>query len=227
MKVGLFPSTLTGDELFVFVIDRDLRAVLMADTLLTWCGLGLLALGLLVCLRGLRRGGWRRFEIDQARFGLGNQTITLRPNSADRQIAYKLWVELSTRKIGLPVNLNDDVISEVYDSWYDFFAVTRELVKDIPSSKLRRNDTQQIIRLSIDVLNTGLRPHLTKWQARFRCWYEGAIMRDDGQRRSPQEVQREFPEYQALKEELEALNEGLIRYRDKMYELATSGLSWQ
>lgn len=49
---------------------------------------------------------WQRFEIEEAEFGLGDQKITLRPNDLDRQIAYKIWVELSTRKIGLPINLD-------------------------------------------------------------------------------------------------------------------------
>ena len=218
----LLTAQLTGDELLVLILDKNLRATLAIDTLLTCFALGLLVLVLLLCIYRLRRPGFRRFEIDQAQFGLGNQRITLRPNTTDRQIAYKLWVELSTRKIGLPVDLDDDVIAEVYDSWYEFFTVTRELIKDVPVSQLRRHDTQQIIRLSIEVLNTGLRPHLTKWQARFRHWYATAIAPNDAPRRPPQEVQREFPDYQALKEDLEAINRRLICYRDKMYELVTS-----
>jgi len=211
-----------GVRLFAFVLDRNLGAFLAVDAIVVWIGLGLIALFLAVRFFGLRLGGWRRFEIDQAQFGLGNQKLTLRPNETDRQIAYKIWVELSTRKIGLPVDLDDDVISEIYDSWYNFFSVTRELIKDVPVSRFRRRDTEQIIRLSIEVLNTGLRPHLTKWQARFRRWYEKALEQEDRADASPQDVQKEFPDYEALKEDLETVNERLIRYREKMYELVTN-----
>ena len=100
--------------------------------------------------------------------GIGGQKIFLRPNTTDLQIAYKIWVELSTRKIGLPIDLNHDVLLEVYDSWYEFFSVTRNHIKDVPATRFRRKDTEQIIMLSIDILNLEVRPHLTRWQARFR-----------------------------------------------------------
>ena len=166
--------------------------------------------------------GWRRFDIDEADFGLGSQRIRLRPNDTDREIAYKVWVELSTRKIGLPIELTDDVIVEIYNSWYNFFSVTRELIKSVPISKVRRKDTQQIIDLSIEVLNSGIRPHLTKWQAKFRRWYENAL--DDAANRAstPQAIQRKFPDYASLSEDLMRVNQQLMRYRDKMYELVSS-----
>lgn len=213
---------LIGDELVTFVLGGDLRAYLSIDAVVVWVGLGLVVLIVAFRLLGIWRGGWKRFEIDQAQFGLGDQTITLRPNDTDRQIAYQIWVELSTRKIGLEIDLDDDVISEVYDSWYNFFSVTRELIKDVPVSRFRRKDTEKIIRLSIEVLNTGLRPHLTKWQARFRRWYEKALKAEDRADASPQDLQKEFPEYEALKEDLERVNQRLTHYRKKMYELVTN-----
>jgi hypothetical protein len=53
------------------------------------------------------------FEIDRAELGLGDQKISFRANDTDRQIAYSIWVELSTRKIGLPIDAEDDVIAEI------------------------------------------------------------------------------------------------------------------
>lgn len=55
------------------------------------------------------------FEVDSAEFGFGDQKITIKPNQDDRKVAYRIWVELSTRKIGLPIDFEHDVISEVYD----------------------------------------------------------------------------------------------------------------
>lgn len=216
------PSQLSGDEYVAFILDRDFDLFIYVNSVVFW--LIVIALAIVVATRllgpnfGLR--AWKTFEIDEAQFGLGNQKLILRPNNTDRQIAYKIWVELSTRKIGLPIDLENDVISEVYDSWYNFFSVTRELIKDVPVSKFRRKDTEKIVRLSIEVLNAGIRPHLTQWQARFRRWYDRALTQEDDL--SPQEVQRKFPEYNALKEDLEQVNERLIGYRDKMYELVTN-----
>ena len=159
------------------------------------------------------------FEIDGAEIGVGDLKMKFKPNDTDRQIAYSIWVELSTRKIGLPIDPENDVISEIYNSWYDFFGVTRDLVKTIPVSKVRHDSTGKIIKLSIKVLNEGLRPHLTKWQARYRRWYEHQIK--DHFDKSPQEIQKEFPEYDALRADLLAVNNRLIKYREKMNELVT------
>jgi len=157
------------------------------------------------------------FEIDSAELGLGDHKVSFRPNDTDRQIAYSIWVELSTRKIGLPIDAEDDVIAEIYDSWYAFFAVTRELIKDIPVSKVRGSSTSKIIDLSVEVLNEGLRPHLTKWQARFRHWYE--LQMENKTDIDPQELQKKFPAYNELVEDMLAVNKRLIIYRKKMNEL--------
>lgn len=166
---------------------------------------------------------FKNFEIDQAEIGVGNSKFRFKPNLTDKQIAYAIWVELSTRKIGLPIDFEHDVIAEVYDSWFNFFSVTRELVKGVPVNKVKRDSTQAIIKLSIEVLNEGLRPHLTHWQARFRQWYERELKNQDkGEENSildPQEIQAKFPRYEELKSDMLRVNEALIRYRQKMHEL--------
>ncbi|KQY27563.1 hypothetical protein ASD38_16775 [Caulobacter sp. Root487D2Y] len=156
------------------------------------------------------------WEIDQAEVGAGAGKITLKPNMVDRQVAYAIWVELSTRKIGLPIDLDHDVIAEVYESWFQFFTITRDLLKTIPVGKVQDASTQQIIKLSINVLNEGLRPHLTTWQARFRRWYENEISQKAKLADAPQIVQLGFPKYAELTTDLLAVNQRLIKYRAAM-----------
>lgn len=158
------------------------------------------------------------FEIDKADIGIGSGKVTFKPNRADQQIAYKIWVELSTRKIGIPIDFKHDVVYEVYDSWHNFFTITRELVKDIPVSKVKNSSTEKIINLSIEVLNQGLRPHLTNWQARFRYWYEKQLAGATGDI-DPQSIQEKYPRFDELKTDLVAVNSRLIKYREKMREL--------
>lgn len=155
--------------------------------------------------------------VDSAEFGIGDSKVVLRPNRADRQIAYSIWVELSTRKIGLEIDPDHDVLFEIYESWYSFFGVTRELIKSIPAEKLGNKTTADIVSLSIRVLNEGLRPHLTRWQARFKHWYEREIIKDTSI--CPQDVQKDYPEYDALISELLDVNARLVKYRSKMYEI--------
>lgn len=173
----------------------------------------------------LATGGFalKNFEIDQADFGIGDQKFTFKPNLTDKQVAYAIWVELSTRKIGLPIDFDDDVISEIYDSWHGFFTVTRDLIKGIPAQKFRRDSTQKIIGLSIEVLNEGLRPHLTKWQARFRHWYERELRKyDNGGMEDvldPQHIQERFPKFAELKADMDRVNKSLMKYREQMRRL--------
>lgn len=159
----------------------------------------------------------RDLEFNAAEFGFGSSKLQFTPNAIDRQIAYAIWVELSTRKIGLEIDLEHDVISEVYNSWYEFFGVTRELLKEVPAQKLKQKGTRAIVKTSVHVLNDGLRPHLTRWQARFRRWFDAQEINE----KEPQTVQTEFPDFQELTEDLLAINAKLIGYRKTMYELAT------
>lgn len=82
-----------------------------------------LAIGIVVAglaLYGLltrKQPQWtEEFVIDEAELGVGNHKLKLRRNTTTVQVAYKLWVELSTRKLGLPIDLEHDVIVEIYTS---------------------------------------------------------------------------------------------------------------
>lgn len=187
----------------------------------------LLIAGWVVWILFSSRFSVKTFEIDEAQIGVGDQKLSFRPNSTDRQIAYAIWIEVSTRKIGLPVSFEDDVIVEVYDSWYSFFGVTRELIKQIPVQKLNRESTRIILQFSVDVLNEGLRPHLTKWQARFRLWYERELRTYSSEENQdtldPQTIQARFPHYAELKADLQRVNTSLIGYREKLSELVLDG----
>jgi hypothetical protein len=194
-------------------------------TVSLWLILGLTLVAAAFALWRWWAGGFsfRSFEIDQAEIGVGKNKFRFKPNLTDKQVAYAIWVELSTRKIGLPIDFEHDVISEIYDSWHTFFSVTRDLVKGVPVNQVKRDSTQAIIKLSIEVLNEGLRPHLTRWQARFRRWYERELKKydagDGSEVLDPQQIQSHFPHYVELKEDMERVNHALIRYRSKMREL--------
>lgn len=161
------------------------------------------------------------YEIDEAAIGIGDQKIKIKPNYQDMQIAYKLWVELGTRKIGLEIDFNNDVINEIYDSWYEFFKLTRELIKDIPVSKVRKDkSTKELVRIAIEVLNDGLRHHLTKWQARFRKWYDSAIGTNENKGLSPQDIQKKYPEYEKLTRDMIEVNKRIMEYKKILEQLA-------
>jgi len=163
---------------------------------------------------------YSEFEINEVEIGVGSNKIKIKPNDQDLQIAYQLWVELSTRKIGLKIDKDHDVVTELYNSWYDFFKIARELMKSIPVKKVRSNNsTKEIIDLSFKILNDALRPHLTMWQARFRKWYELESKKEKNISLTPQEVQKAFPEYKELEGDILRVNNILISYKEVLEKL--------
>jgi hypothetical protein len=151
----------------------------------------------------------KSFEINCAEIGMKDQ------------IAYKLWVELSTRKIGLSIDYDNDVIIEIYNSWYEFFRITRELIKSVPINKIRKNESSyQLVEVAIEVLNEGIRPHLTKWQAKFRKWYFIESEKAENKGISPQELQKRFSGYEELIADMKRVNANLIRYKEILQKIA-------
>jgi hypothetical protein len=168
---------------------------------------------------------WRRVarqhhvvEVNINLGGIGCMKIC--PTWEDIQIAHQIWTELVTRKAAIPFNPKDDVIVEVYDSWYALFQRTRQLIGDIPGKCIRRDkSTQQIVKIATDTLNLGLRPHLTKWQARYRNWWHNS--EDALKRTTPQEHQKTFPQYAELVEEMLVVNTQMIEYAAQLQKIVT------
>jgi len=154
--------------------------------------------------------------------GIGK--LKIKPGYEEIRIAYKAWVELSTRKAGLVFDDGNDVIVEVYDSWYILFKQMRELIKEIPIEHIRNNnDTDNLVKILVDSLNKGLRPHLTKWHTRFSKWYEIELEKEKSCTspiRYPQEIQKNFPEYELLKNELKQINIDLLQYVSELEKIA-------
>jgi len=131
------------------------------------------------------------------------------------EIAHKIYIELITRKAAIEIEENKDVIIEIYDSWYSLFKTTRNELKSIKGKLLLEDETsKEIVRLLTDILNDGLRPHLTEYQAKFRKWYSEALK--NGDTRSPQDIQKDFDDYQALMSSIKIVNKLLIQYANNL-----------
>ena len=108
-------------------------------------------------------------------------------------------------------------------AWIKAFTFKAHAGIGISISQIENTSTRAIVNLSIDVLNDGLRPHLTKWQARFRRWYDRELKKYDEDLSSSvldlQEIQKSFPAYSELKTDMERVNKSLMNYRKKMQQL--------
>lgn len=135
----------------------------------------------------------------------------------DKEVVYQIWVEMATRKVGLPIDLENDVIVEVYNSWYDFFNIVRNNIKEMPINKI--DSSLDLIDKLVLILNGGLRQHLTSWQAKFRKWYELEKDNRDSANLSPQDIQRKYPLYNELSTDLLKVNAELITLKNDLYNM--------
>lgn len=167
----------------------------------------------------LARHKIKRYKLIKLDINLGKiGKAELKPNIEDIQVAHKIWTQLVTRKAAIPIDPDHDVIVEVYDSWYALFSQVRELISNIPADLIKEEpSTRELVRIATATLNDGLRPHLTRWQAKFRAWYSA----NEGELKTitPQELQKKYPEYQALVADLSRINQQMISYASELKRL--------
>ena len=142
-------------------------------------------------------------------FKLGN--ITYEPSEEDRIVAWKLYAQLKTRKAALIFDENNDVIDDIYDSLYELFPISRDLLMNLPICEIERRPS--IADLVLRVQNDGVRPHLTKWQCDFRRWWNSALENPRNKNKRPQDIQKKYPRYEELIKELKEMNVELTEPR--------------
>ena len=160
-----------------------------------------------------------RWKSQEVSLSFKGPTVRLVPDDEVARIAHQAWAELASRKAGILVE-DDDVIVEVYNSWYALFGALRQLVKEVPVSALHRSsDAKTLLDMLMATINEGLRPHLTKYQARFRSWWKSSAD-SASEALSPQERQREYPEYEELFADMREVNRNLIKLAESLRRLA-------
>jgi hypothetical protein len=139
-------------------------------------------------------------------------------SSANLYIANRIYIELVTRKAAIPFDEEHDVIVQIYDSWYQLFNSVRDEIKGLPEEFLTNgNSSSELIELTLKILNTGLRPHLTIYQSRFRKWYDE--QKDSSIGQHPQDIQRNYPDYDALVGSMKEVNDVLQRYAQQLKKM--------
>lgn len=162
----------------------------------------------------------------EMKFEVGGLSTTYKivRNYANIEIAHKIYIELITRKAAIPLDENNDVIIEIYNSWYNLFQITRNELKNITGDLLHHNEkSSDLIRLATDILNKGLRPHLTKYQAQFRKWHEERMeiekTKSIAEKKSPQDIDKEYPKYNELIGSIKHLNDILFEYSQQLKKI--------
>jgi len=114
----------------------------------------------------------------------------------DRQCAWELYTELSTRvsvigKAGDPqcTNFEGELYAESLDSLYRFFQEARSIMRKFPVGRLSISQDQHLGVMISRVMSDVLRPFLEKWHVDYRHWWES----ESNPRLPPQKRQQEFP----------------------------------
>ncbi len=196
------------------VVMTEMRDWFLSARFLSGLLLGILFLYL--ASRRLRHGSSLTFNLP---FSLGSATINA--SQIDRVAAWKLYIQLKTRKAAVPFDRENDVVIEVYDSLYLLFDSTRTLLLELPPAEYAKDDG--LASLMLRVQNDGVRPHLTRWQADFRRWWTVALSAPENGQRSPQEIQRDYPRYGDLLADLQRTNTELSKFADELLVVARGG----
>jgi len=185
-----------------------------------WLGVCAGALFVVVVRLVLARTRYRTSQVSlNLPFGLGN--ITYEATDQDRVLAWKMYVQLKTRKAALPFDEDHDVIINVFDSLRDVFSVTRDLLSE--ASPHQGEAQRSVADFVLRVLNDGIRPHLTRWHASFAAWWDKAMKLPENDGKSPEDVQRGFPEYDALVADLKKMNDELAQYAGELLLVVHAG----
>lgn len=167
--------------------------------------------------------GRAKYSIVDLQVAIGTDTgitFKVKRDTTNLYIAHRIYLELVTRKAAIPLEEDKDVIVEVYDSWYKLFGLIRDEIKALPGDYLLQHDmTKDLVALTLRILNEGLRPHLTTYQADFRRWYAAAKELPANKDKSPQEIQKGYPRIDALFTNMQEVNGVLKDFADQLYKL--------
>ena len=119
----------------------------------------------------------------------------------DRQCAWELYTELSTRvavigKADDPdcVDFSGELFIESLDSLYSFFREARGIMRRFPVGRLSANHHNHLGVIISRAMTEVLRPFLEKWQVEYRHWWEY----QSNPRLAPLERQKEYHQLQEL-----------------------------
>lgn len=186
-----------------------------------WYLMGVVLLLFLILLFVWRKYLSQKFNIYDMEVeisGSPKASFKVQRNDENLFIANRIYIELTTRKAAIPIDEENDVIEEIYNSWYKLFGIIRDEIKTVPGCYLKSHDpTIALIGLSTKILNEGLRPHLTEHQAKFRKWYDQEKAKNENI--NPQELQRRYPDYVNLIASMKQVNQTLLQYSNELNKL--------
>jgi len=157
------------------------------------------------------------FEIAVPVFGGPKISGTWAPDRAEREAAWKMYVELVTRVSVEELGPEEGLVREALTSLYSLFASTREILREggPAVAKVKRGADQSFGSIAVAILNRVLRPYLAKWHPAL----------GEYESRRPAEIsqaewERAWERNGQLRDELAAVRVTLTQYADVLAQVA-------
>jgi hypothetical protein len=145
-------------------------------------------------------------------FDLGK--ITLVPDDAQKNAAWELYVELTTRISVQELKDDEGLVREALSSLYSLFNITRGILRKAGPG-VAKNGSNSLGAVAIAVLNIGMRPFLSKWHPVLQS-YEA--QRPEGV--SPREHEDAWEKIGEVRKELNELRGELSVYALALEQIA-------
>ncbi len=150
-------------------------------------------------------------------FGVGTVSGTWKPDPAEREAAWEMYVELVTRVTIVELPAGQGLLREALSSYHSLFGTTREILRRHGSkvAKPKRGGTYSFGRLAVIVLNDVLRPLLAEWHPRLQAYEH---QRPEGT--SPAEHEAAWEYNGALREAIGLVRQTMLGYERALREAA-------
>lgn len=156
---------------------------------------------------------WRSVHLTELTVSIPNMTdLTFAVTPSNEGVAWRLFVESSTRVATQPLDPGSGVIRETLHSLYSLFGSVRAILLEAGPTTTP-GATQTVEHLALGMLNSQLRPFLSRWHPRLTDWEQS----------HPDLPESRWPENDACRAELETMRAGLLRYVRGLGELAGVG----
>ncbi len=144
-------------------------------------------------------------------FGIGSASWASDPT--ERNAAWQLYVELVTRIAVQSLDAEEGLMREALNSLYSLFGSTQEILRTA-GSKVGASK-KSVGGIAIAVLNSGLRPFLSKWHPLLQEW---EAQKTQGV--SAKAHEKVWAEEPTLRQALNALRKDLEAYAKALAEIA-------
>jgi len=98
-----------------------------------------------------------KWELSSLKINAKFLELEVKPDAADQDAAWELYIEMLTRIVIQPLSDNDGIEKTALDSIYSLFPTTREIIRR------HGRKCQEFTKIAIVVLNQIVRPFTARW----------------------------------------------------------------